>query len=69
MIWHGLRDGSTKKLAFAKSVEKDKKSFFAANKTAQFTKGVNEYYPIPQTQIDLENAAGKIVLKQNPGYN
>ena len=52
------------------SVEKDKKSFFAANKTAQFTKGVNEYFPIPQAQIDLENAAGKIVLKQNnPLYN
>jgi hypothetical protein len=34
-----------------------------------FTKGRNEYYPIPQTQIDLEVKAGKSVLKQNPGYN
>ncbi len=51
------------------SVEKTKKSFFYVNPTAQFTKGVNEFYPIPQTQIDLENATGKIFLKQNPGYN
>ncbi len=51
------------------AVEKAKKSFFAVNPTAQFTKGVNEFFPIPQTQIDLENASGKIVLKQNPGYN
>ena len=52
------------------SVEKNKKSFFAANTSAQFTKDVNEYFPIPQAQIDLENAAGKIVLKQNnPKYN
>ncbi|TWI98682.1 putative outer membrane starch-binding protein [Mucilaginibacter frigoritolerans] len=34
-----------------------------------FTKGRNEYYPIPQTQIDLEVKGGKSVLKQNPGYN
>jgi starch-binding outer membrane protein, SusD/RagB family len=51
------------------SVEKNKKSFFYVNLTAQFTKGVNEFYPLPQTQIDLENATGKVVLKQNPGYN
>ncbi|MGK2864062.1 MAG: RagB/SusD family nutrient uptake outer membrane protein [Chitinophagaceae bacterium] len=51
------------------SVEKTKKSFFAVNPTAQFTKGTNEFFPIPQSQIDLENATGTIVLKQNPGYN
>ncbi len=33
-----------------------------------FTKGKNEYYPIPQTQIDLEVKGGKSVLQQNPGY-
>ncbi len=33
---------------------------------ARFTKGKDEYLPIPQTQIDLQ---GKDVLKQNPGYN
>ncbi len=34
-----------------------------------FTKGRNEYYPIPQQQIDLMIKSGKTVLKQNPGYN
>ncbi len=32
---------------------------------ATFTAGKNEYYPIPQSQIDLQ---GPGVLKQNPGY-
>ena len=31
---------------------------------SKFTTGKDEYYPIPQRQIDLENG----VLKQNPGY-
>jgi hypothetical protein len=31
---------------------------------SKFTPGKDEYYPIPQRQIDLENG----VLKQNPGY-
>ena len=51
------------------AVEKTKKSFHSVNPTAVFTKGVSEFFPLPQTQIDLENASGKIVLKQNPGYN
>lgn len=34
-----------------------------------FTAGRNEYYPIPQNQIDLEVKGGKSVLVQNPGYN
>ncbi len=33
-------------------------------KGAKFTPGKDEYYPIPQRQIDLENG----VLTQNPGY-
>lgn len=33
---------------------------------AHFTTGKNEYFPIPQAQIDLQ---GKAKLKQNPGYN
>jgi hypothetical protein len=37
----------------------------AVMKVAKFTKNRNEFYPIPQTQIDL--SAGK-KLKQNPGY-
>ena len=32
---------------------------------ATFTSGKNEYYPIPQTQIDIQ---GSDVLTQNPGY-
>ena len=32
---------------------------------AKFTAGKSEYYPIPQTQIDIQ---GSDVLSQNPGY-
>ncbi|WP_273566539.1 RagB/SusD family nutrient uptake outer membrane protein [Maribacter halichondriae] len=32
---------------------------------ASFTAGKNEYYPIPQTQVDIQ---GPEVLVQNPGY-
>lgn len=51
------------------AIEKNRKSFFYANPTAQFHKGVNEYYPLPQAQIDIQNSGGKVSLKQNPGYN
>ena len=51
------------------AVEKTRPSFFTTNPNAQFTKGVNEYYAIPQAQIDIENSKGTVVLKQNPGYN
>lgn len=37
-------------------------------KGAHFTTGKNEYYPIPQAQIDLETIGGKSALTQNPGY-
>ncbi len=50
------------------SVEKNRHSFYLVNNTAQFTKGVNEYFAIPQNELDAENATGKIYLKQNPGY-
>ena len=33
-----------------------------------FTKGKNEYYPIPQAQIDLETVSGTSTLTQNLGY-
>jgi hypothetical protein len=36
---------------------------------AHFTKGKNEYYPIPQRQIDLTTINGKPTLTQNPGYH
>ncbi|MEJ0103836.1 MAG: RagB/SusD family nutrient uptake outer membrane protein [Bacteroidota bacterium] len=35
---------------------------------ARFTKGKNEYFPIPQTQIDLSNTGTGAALVQNPGY-
>ena len=50
-------------------VEKNRSGFFRVNNTAVFTKGVNEYFAIPQKELDAENAQGKAVLKQNPGYN
>lgn len=41
--------------------EKGKRTYLT---NATFTKGKNEYFPIPQRQIDLSKGA----LKQNPGY-
>jgi hypothetical protein len=35
---------------------------------AKFTKGKNEIYPIPQTQIDLSVKDGTATLVQNPNY-
>lgn len=49
-------------------VEKTRASFYYIVNTAVFTKGVNEYFAIPQKEIDAENATGTIYLKQNPGY-
>ena len=37
--------------------------------TAKFTKGKNEYYPIPLQQIDLSFKDGVFTLIQNPNYN
>jgi len=51
------------------ATEKTRHSFYYVVDTATFTKGVNEYFAIPQQQIDAENANGKVVLKQNSGYN
>lgn len=36
--------------------------------TATFTAGKNEYFPIPQGQIDQSQVKGVPTLKQNPGY-
>lgn len=36
---------------------------------ARFVSGRNEYYPIPQRQIDLSIQNGVPTLTQNPGYN
>jgi len=53
--------------AFA-AAEKQRPTIFAINTTATFTPKKNEYYPIPQQQIDIENAFGTVNLKQNAGY-
>lgn len=44
---------------------KNKRGYLA---TANFTAGKNEYFPIPQTQIDRSTTGGVARLKQNPGY-
>ncbi len=48
-------------------MEKDRefRSLFGGYYPTQFTEGKNEYWPIPQSQIDME---GSDVLVQNPGY-
>ena len=51
------------------NVEKNRSGFYKVNNSATFTPGVNEYFAIPQVQIDAENATGTVYLKQNPGYN
>ena len=51
------------------AVEKNRSGFYRVNNTATFTKGVNEYFAIPQNEIDAENVTGTVYLKQNPGYN
>jgi len=51
------------------TTEKTRPSIYAAHPEASFHKGINEVFPVPQTQIDLENAKGTKVLSQNPGYN
>ncbi|HEU4859783.1 MAG TPA: RagB/SusD family nutrient uptake outer membrane protein, partial [Chitinophagaceae bacterium] len=43
----------------------NKRTYLAA---ANFTAGKNEYFPIPQSQIDRSTTGGASVLKQNPGY-
>ena len=36
--------------------------------SGHFTTGKNEYYPIPQSEIDKTTVGGKPTLTQNPGY-
>jgi hypothetical protein len=43
-------------------------SIFPFYNKGHFTKSKNEYFPIPQNQIDLSERNGKPVLQQNPGY-
>ena len=47
------------------TIEKTRPGFYAINQTATFDKGVDEFYPLPQGQIDQANSFGPVVLKQN----
>jgi starch-binding outer membrane protein, SusD/RagB family len=50
------------------AAEKSRNGFFSFNQSATFTKGKNEIYPIYIGEIDIANAKGRTLLKQNPGY-
>jgi hypothetical protein len=50
------------------ATEKTRPSIYSVNASATFKKGISELFPIPQSQIDVENSTGTIYLKQNPGY-
>ncbi len=41
---------------------------FSTYNGASFSSGKNEYYPIPQTQIDRTAVDGAVTLEQNSGY-
>jgi hypothetical protein len=47
------------------NVEKNRRSY--QKSSGGFTKGKNEYYPIPNRVIEIAQKAGN-VLEQNPGY-
>jgi len=51
-----------------KAVEENRPGFFSINKEATFEKGKDEFYPLPQSQVDQANSYGTVVMKQNPGY-
>ena len=46
----------------------EKPKLSATYGSASFVKGKNEYFPIPQVQIDLQTTGGQSSLTQNPGY-
>ncbi|HET6995604.1 MAG TPA: RagB/SusD family nutrient uptake outer membrane protein [Chitinophagaceae bacterium] len=48
-------------------VEKTRPSYFIANSGVVFADKY-QWFPIPQQQIDVKNATGKVFLKQNPGF-
>lgn len=50
------------------TAETTRPSLFSVNPTAKFVKGKNEYYPLPQAQIDIQNSTGTVTLKQDPSY-
>ena len=46
----------------------EKPKLSAGYGSATFVKGKNEYFPIPQAQIDLQTINGASTLEQNPGF-
>jgi hypothetical protein len=46
----------------------EKTKLASTYKDVTFVKGKNEYFPIPQQQIDLQTSGGTSNLVQNPGY-
>jgi hypothetical protein len=66
--WDGGTGSMAATLNAYEAVETIRHSFYF-NNSAHFTKGVNEYFAIPQAQIDLENSGGPKILVQNAGYN
>jgi hypothetical protein len=50
------------------AAEKTRPGYFSFATSATFTAGKNEIYPLPLSEIDVQNAKGKVLLKQNPGY-
>jgi hypothetical protein len=50
------------------TAEKTRPTIFKLNTSATFTANKNEIFPIPLSQIDIENSTGKVNLKQNPAY-
>lgn len=62
LVRWGIAD-QEKNAYFAK--ESQKRTFLIG---AKFTKGKNEYQPIPQLAITLSSKDGQPTLKQNPGY-
>jgi hypothetical protein len=50
------------------AAERGRPSYYSIHPEATFEKGKDEYYPIPQNQIDVENSTGTVFLKQDPAY-
>jgi hypothetical protein len=64
--WDGGTGSMANTLNAYKTIETNRPSIFSLNTSATFDKGKDEWYPIPQAQIDAANSTGTIILKQNP---
>jgi hypothetical protein len=63
--WDGGTGTMANTLNAYKTAELTRPSIYALNPTASFDKGKDEFYPLPQAQIDAANSTGTVVLKQN----